>query len=121
MKALFKVLVCGGRKYFDRARVRDVMLAIASEHADENTVLFIHGDAPGADTLCKLVATENGYHAAAVPALWRTFDKAAGAIRNGVMLALGPDLVVAFPGGRGTADMVKQARNAGVFVVEVAA
>lgn len=30
-----------------------------------------------------------------------------------------PDLVVAFPGGRGTADMVKRARAAGVEVIEV--
>jgi hypothetical protein len=31
-----------------------------------------------------------------------------------------PDLVIAFPGGRGTADMVKKARRAGVEVVEIA-
>ena len=39
-------------------------------------------------------------------------------MRNARMLAEGkPDLVVAFPGGRGTADMVAQARKAGVRVV----
>jgi UDP-N-acetylmuramoylalanine-D-glutamate ligase len=31
-----------------------------------------------------------------------------------------PDLVVAFPGGRGTADMVAKARAAGVEVLECA-
>jgi hypothetical protein len=30
-----------------------------------------------------------------------------------------PDLVVAFPGGRGTADMVRRAKAAGVRVVAV--
>jgi ABC-type branched-subunit amino acid transport system substrate-binding protein len=30
-----------------------------------------------------------------------------------------PDAVVAFPGGRGTADMVRQARAAGIEVREV--
>lgn len=30
-----------------------------------------------------------------------------------------PSLVVAFPGGEGTADMVRKARAAGVEVVEV--
>jgi hypothetical protein len=30
-----------------------------------------------------------------------------------------PDLVVAFPGGRGTANMVKQVRGTGVNVLEV--
>jgi ABC-type sugar transport system substrate-binding protein len=30
-----------------------------------------------------------------------------------------PDIVVAFPGGTGTADMVRRARKAGVVVIEV--
>jgi hypothetical protein len=32
-----------------------------------------------------------------------------------------PDLVVAFPGGRGTADMVRRARAAGISVIEIGA
>jgi len=35
------------------------------------------------------------------------------------MLWFEPDLVLAFPGGRGTANMVKQAREQGVEVREV--
>ena len=30
-----------------------------------------------------------------------------------------PDLVVAFPGGRGTADMVGRARSAGIEVIDL--
>lgn len=53
------------------------------------------------------------------PADWRR-GKGAGPERNARMLAEGwPDLVVAFPGGRGTADMVRRAKAAGVRVVEV--
>ncbi|MEM9912925.1 MAG: hypothetical protein AAF922_19365 [Pseudomonadota bacterium] len=45
--------------------------------------------------------------------------RAAGPIRNKEMLDEGcPDLVVAFPGGRGTANMVKQAQAAGVEVLD---
>lgn len=44
----------------------------------------------------------------------RVQAEGAGPIRNSFMLALGPDLVLAFPGGRGTADMVRQASEAGV-------
>jgi len=36
------------------------------------------------------------------------------------MLGHSPDLVLAFPGGRGTADMVSRATKAGVRVVEIA-
>ena len=47
-------------------------------------------------------------------------DKAAGPIRNKWMLDdAHPDLVVSFYGGRGTANMIKQAREAGVEVFDV--
>lgn len=53
------------------------------------------------------------------PAEWDKHGKAAGFIRNQDMLDSGVDVVVAFPGGRGTADMVRRARKAGVEVVEI--
>ena len=37
-----------------------------------------------------------------------------------LMLDTGIDLVIAFPGGTGTADMVRRARKAGVEVREIA-
>ena len=52
---------------------------------------------------------------------WKKYGKSAGCRRNALMLRDGcPDFVVAFPGGRGTADMVKKAKAAGVRVIEVA-
>jgi hypothetical protein len=54
------------------------------------------------------------------PAQWDRYGEAAGPIRNAWMLEFGkPDLVVAFPGGRGTADMISKARKAGIEVCEV--
>lgn len=54
------------------------------------------------------------------PAAWEHHGRAAGPIRNRQMLKEGkPDLVIAFPGGNGTANMVKQARQAGVEVIEI--
>ena len=56
------------------------------------------------------------------PANWEEFGKRAGLIRNARMLTEGkPERVLAFPGGRGTADMVSRAREAGVEVCEVSA
>lgn len=55
------------------------------------------------------------------PADWKRYGMAAGPIRNRRMLKEGkPDIVIAFAGGRGTADMVRQAKAAGVPVVKVA-
>jgi hypothetical protein len=49
---------------------------------------------------------------------WKRHGPAAGPMRNQRMLDWGPDLVVAFAGGKGTADMVRRARAAGVDVIE---
>jgi hypothetical protein len=47
---------------------------------------------------------------------WEKLGRSAGPIRNQAMLDEGrPDLVVAFPGHHGTADMVRRARAAGVM------
>jgi len=84
--------------------------------------VVIHGAAPGADTLAGRWAELRRVPVEAFPADWEKHGRAAGPIRNAPMLAEGkPDLVVAFPGGRGTANMCKQARAAGVKVVEVSA
>jgi hypothetical protein len=62
-------------------------------------------------------AIEAGIPVKPYPADWRLHGRAAGPIRNTLMLVEGrPDLVVAFPGGQGTADMTKKALRAGVKV-----
>ena len=61
-----------------------------------------------------------GYEVQKFPANWKEYGKRAGYIRNAQMLNEGkPDLVVAFPGGKGTQMMIKLAKAAGVKVVEV--
>jgi hypothetical protein len=52
---------------------------------------------------------------------WNRHGNKAGPIRNATMLAMKPPvkLVVAFPGGSGTADMVAKAKAAGLEVMEV--
>lgn len=48
---------------------------------------------------------------------WDKYGKKAGPMRNARMLEWKPDLVVAFAGGVGTENMVKQAEQAGVKVI----
>jgi hypothetical protein len=52
-------------------------------------------------------------------AKWHVHGRAAGPIRNGVMIDMRPDIVIAFPGGDGTADMVAQATEAGIRVIRI--
>jgi hypothetical protein len=122
-----RVLVCGGRDYANRERLYNELDEMHHDPAcgvrERGAVtLIIHGDASGADRLAAAWATENRVPVQAWPADWALHGLYAGPFRNAKMLAEGkPDLVVAFPGGRGTADMVRRARRAGVDVVEVSA
>ena len=85
--------------------------------------LVIHGGCSGADELAGEWAKANMVPEATYPVLpeeWKAFGRSAGPMRNTRMLRdAKPDGVVAFPGGRGTADMVRQAEAAGVKVMKV--
>lgn len=111
------VLVCGGRKFANRLMLEEQLDAL---HAKHKFKLVVHGNALGADTLADVWAQSRGVHVARVPALWEKNKFSAGSIRNRTMLLLGPKLVVAFPGGNGTADMVKLAKKHEIKVLEIA-
>lgn len=84
-------------------------------HASRPIKMLIHGAARGADTLAAEWAAARGVTAEAYPANWDLHGRSAGPIRNRRMLRKGkPDVVIAFPGGAGTADMIRQAKAAGV-------
>lgn len=114
-----RVLVCGGRNYSNRDKVADV-LGYLNPRDGNGITCVIHGGALGADALAAEWAIKHDITCASYAADWRTQGRAAGPIRNSLMLREGkPDVVVAFPGGRGTADMMAKARAAGVQVIEV--
>lgn len=115
-----RVLVCGGRDYTDYRAFARAMVMAQSELGHFDTI--IHGGARGADWCAHLFANSPTGEREEIcfPADWKANGRAAGPIRNQKMLDEGkPDLVVAFPGGRGTADMVSRARKAGVKVLKV--
>ncbi len=111
-----RVLVCGGRHFNDREHLRGVLDRI---HKLTPIKAVIHGAATGADAFAGEWAAMSGVEQQRFPADWGAHGRAAGPIRNGQMLREGkPDIVIAFPGGTGTADMVRQARRAHVPVTE---
>jgi YspA, cpYpsA-related SLOG family len=112
-----RVLVCGGRRYLDRDRV---FRELDDLHAQQPITLLIHGGAKGADRSAEAWAMSRGVGWRRFLADFKTLGKAAGPLRNAKMLAEGrPDLVVAFPGQRGTADMTRRAYSAGLPVVRI--
>jgi hypothetical protein len=50
---------------------------------------------------------------------WAANGRAAGPMRNRAMAQAGARVLLAFPGGSGTADMVRQAQRVGIPVVHV--
>lgn len=81
-------------------------------------ITIIQGGATGADRAAYDFAEINFCRREEYPADWKRYGKRAGYLRNQQMLDEGkPDLVVAFPGGIGTANMVDLATKAGVKVM----
>lgn len=111
----FVVCICGGRDY--TGTVADAEF-LDSLHKVRRFTMVIHGGAPGADAFGLKWAISSGIRHRAFPADWETHGKAAGPRRNAEMAARA-DLVVAFPGGRGTEDMVRKARRSHVPVLRL--
>lgn len=112
-----RYLVCGRRSDGDWPMVKRALAALIlhPKHA-----VIIHGDARAPvgkgqsfDRLAGQWGSENGATVHKVPADWAGNGIAAGPIRNAKMLTdFNPDVVIAFPGGPGTKNMIEQATRA---------
>jgi hypothetical protein len=122
-----RVLVCGGRGYEDieggGTIVREALSQLFLNPPEKEDVVLISGGAKGADQIPIYMyeGEEDEWGGLEVyPADWKLHGKSAGHIRNQQMLDESkPDIVIAFPGGRGTANMIKRAKKAGVEVFQV--
>jgi len=89
-------------------------------HQDGKITTVVSGAARGADTLGFKWALQRQVKACIYPAEWDKLGKKAGPIRNQRMLdEEHPDLVIAFPGGSGTSDMVSRAAQAKIEFIRV--
>lgn len=114
-----KVLVCGGRNFTNAAYV---WMALDRFHASTLITEMITGGATGADYIANDWAKTKPikrYVSRVSKADWARLGKAAGPSRNAHMLEWKPDIVIAFAGGTGTADMVRQSQAAGVRVIRI--
>lgn len=106
----------GGRDFHDRVAGEAFLTRFHDSHG---ITLVIHGAARGADRIAASWAFRRRIKCWPFPADWDSYGRGAGLIRNAEMLvASQPDIVIAFPGGTGTADMVARAHAAGVPVIE---
>jgi len=135
MSEALRVVVTGGRDFADASLVERALSAVHRKHG---IAVLIEGEATGADTLSKLWAERNGVEVAPYPAKWTDlshpdavirkrrdgtqYDAKAGGRRNQQMIEHGkPSVAVAFPGGTGTADMVRKLKKAAIPVWDLGA
>ena len=112
-----KVLICGDRRWSD-----DFTIMKRMEKLPPDTVI-VEGEADGADYHAKQCARDLRLSIIKVPANWDRYDKAAGPIRNSLMVSLldpKTDEVWAFHKNlrrsKGTADTVRKAKKLGIKV-----
>lgn len=130
-----RILCCGGRNFKDASAIEVPLDELLKEH---RWLTIIEGGAPGTDRIAQRWAIKNKTDLYTFHARWgditregavvkrhatgegKEYDAAAGGARNQRMIDVGrPDLVLAAPGGKGTADMVRRARAAGIEVREI--
>lgn len=112
-----KVIVCGGRNFHNEKKLYEILDKLHDKYLFTR---LAEGDADGADRLAGYWAEDRGIPLNKYPADWNKHGNRAGYIRNAHMLHREqPDLLIAFPGGPGTAHMVASARKAGVKIVEI--
>lgn len=117
---IFTILVCGGRDFSNKLAVWWELDKFGDLNSQERLRIIEGGCPTGADAFAREWRDEHDCWWDTYKPDWRTHGHAAGPIRNRRMIEEGkPNLVLAFPGGRGTADMIRQARAAGIEVREV--
>ena len=122
------VIVAGGGRdlAWPLAQVRSALLQPV---AARPVLQLLHGAARGADQLIASAADQLGWPVTAIAADWQRHGRRAGPIRNRQLLDRAQQLavavstprqpvavlVIAFPGGPGTASLLQQARRRSLF------
>ena len=106
-----RVAIIGSREYPHRDRVENYVNALP-----DGTVI-VSGGAPGVDRWAQYAASQRGLRVWLERADWDRYGRAAGPMRNALIVA-GAERLVAFWDGssRGTADTIRKARAAGIPV-----
>ncbi|NWB98701.1 DUF2493 domain-containing protein [Pseudomonas gingeri] len=112
-----RVLICAGRYYLNAAMCRKVLEAY---HQTHTISVLIHGGNQFLGSEIEDWARENGTHLVRYPSNWQRYGKQAERRRNQFMLMDSePELVIAFPGGSDTEELVAQARAMEIGVLSL--
>jgi hypothetical protein len=114
-----RILVTGSRDWDDWGTLEGVLRRINPERGKKHWL--IQGGARGADQLAFDAAQLNGWGVHTEPAKWEEHGRAAGMIRNQLMVNMNPDVCVVFRRNksRGATDCGERAERAGIKTIWV--
>lgn len=117
------IVVTGGRTFGIKKKLDETLNRYFGQ-----AMMIVHGGAPGADMLAGVWAQSLFVPCLKVPANWALQGRAAGPIRNREMLIMAVKIakvmktyakVIAFEGGKGTANCIATAEELGIEVERV--
>lgn len=119
-----RIQITGSRDFTSQEIVHDAIVdRMVFPFREGEPVTVVHGGAKGADSLAGEAMRDYSWVTVEVhPADWDRYGKSAGYRRNAEMIALNPDVVLAFKklgsGNKGTQHTIDIANKAGVPVIE---
>lgn len=114
---MMRIVIAGSRGFEDYALLEQTLDRILAEQTEP--VELISGHAKGADLLAQRFAKEKDLPIHIIKPDWKTYERAAGPIRNRQMLDYAKEespLVIAFWDGqsKGTRNTIETARSLGI-------
>lgn len=116
---MYRVLITGSRTWTDEETINNALRAVWEEQGRPADMVLLSGNCPtGADAICERIWEKNGLTVERYPADWETHGKAAGFIRNKIMVDSNPDICLAFRKNKskGTTHTIDLALKAGILV-----
>jgi len=116
---IIRIGVTGGRDYTNTAKATHVLDRAYSVFKDR--MYLVVGDARGLDFICRnwADATLKPEQWSCFYANWDLYGKKAGILRNEEMAKSGLDLLISFPGGKGTKHMTEYCRELNIKILEI--
>lgn len=111
-----KLIIAGGRDFYPEGNLRKQAITWLDElNLFYGITEVHHGGAKGADSFGAEWAAFRGIKAIEHKPEWALLGRIAGPVRNGEM-AIAADALALFPGGKGTANMLRQATEHGLEI-----
>jgi len=111
----FRVIIAGGRLFNNYDLMCQTADRILASKSKTHKITIVSGAAKGADTLGARYAQDNGYGLSTHYAIWETYGKSAGYIRNQEMADASDALIAYWDGqSRGTKHMIDIAEAKGM-------